>query len=71
MRGAKVSRGFLCTKKKSMLIFKSKKEDGSYFELNYCEDGIYVEMSDGSEVINYIIPHSHIFDLMEYLKTQG
>jgi hypothetical protein len=54
-----------------MLIFKSKKEDGSYFELNYCEDGIYVEMSDGSEVINYIIPHSHIFDLMEYLKTQG
>ena len=55
-----------------MIIFKSKSEDGSNsIELNYCENGIYVEVRINDEMLNYIIPHSEVYSLMEYLKTEG
>ena len=52
-----------------MLVFKTKKDDGSYIEINFCEDGLYVEIGrieDGIDA-NFIINDAEVGELIKYL----
>jgi hypothetical protein len=53
-----------------MLVFKVKKEDGSYIEINFCEGGLYFEIGDidrGMES-NFVMNDSEVGDLISYLN---
>lgn len=54
-----------------MKVYKSINEDRS-IEINYCKDGLYIEINvDNQDYLNIIIPHDDLDDLIKYLRDYG
>lgn len=55
-----------------MVVFKVKDSaNGSYVEINFCEDGLYIEIGDvetGMES-NFIIDKIDVDELIKYLNV--
>lgn len=55
-----------------MIVYKYKDQNGRFVEINFCEDGLYIQIDeeDGSEYSyqNIIIDNEGLAELKEYLN---
>ena len=55
-----------------MVVFKVKDNaNGSYVEINFCEDGLYIEIGDVERGMenNFIIDKTDVDELIKYLEV--
>jgi len=63
---------FLCLINYIMVVFKVKDNaNGSYVEINFCEDGLYIEIGDVERGMenNFIIDKTDVDELIKYLEV--
>lgn len=53
-----------------MIVFKVKTGKDENLEVNFCKDGLYIEIDRGDDyMVNIVIPNEDVFELIDYLNN--